>query len=412
MIPKDPHWAQGREENVEKRHSLSGSTTSSVRQAIHFMGATGQENALFIADGVKAWKTLTDGKGPLWRRFNERRSNVDESSRRGSANHPAEQKSDTSRSPQDHPPTNKEESGSKECPFQSMAQLGHRQDAEGRNSIPKRPDSLPTPPPAQDSMQDPIHSNVPPPDISPPPSVTGSASKCPIRMLDERSPEEIAEYFEEHKHEIPRSHEICVKRYQTNAESIRQLDATYGNLINMIQGLGMKHQPLLSAKEDPESYAEMDAKSARKVEKWADNVRTPLQDEQIAENQAVESQKMHNNLVEENDRRGHFDRPLKEIRVGESPSRPWGISAPGPGPPLQDHSKTSQTAAATTRPARVSSPRMKARPASNDNAQRTVDEQPRMVFTGPVFIGYSAEQAAALIQKCGWDPSGPSTTNA
>jgi len=30
-----------------------------------------------------------------------------------------------------------------------------------------------------------------------------------------------------------------------------------------------------------------------------------------------------------------------------------------------------------------------------------------MIFTGPVFIGYSPEQAAALIKKCGWDPQGP-----
>jgi hypothetical protein len=31
---------------------------------------------------------------------------------------------------------------------------------------------------------------------------------------------------------------------------------------------------------------------------------------------------------EEEDRESRFDRPLKEIRVGESPSRPWGISVP------------------------------------------------------------------------------------
>ena len=39
---------------------------------------------------------------------------------------------------------------------------------------------------------------------------------CPIRFLDQHSPEEVATYFERHKHELPRSHEVCVKRYQSN----------------------------------------------------------------------------------------------------------------------------------------------------------------------------------------------------
>ena len=52
---------------------------------------------------------------------------------------------------------------------------------------------------------------------------------CPIRFLDQHSPEEVATYFEKHKHELPRSHEVCVRRYQKNEEQIRKLDAKYGS---------------------------------------------------------------------------------------------------------------------------------------------------------------------------------------
>lgn len=182
----------------------------------------------------------------------------------------------------------------------------------------QRPDSLPTPPHTQEHVE---HMQAPGRDsegtISSSPSTTGSVSKCPIRMLDERSPEEIAEYFEHHKHEIPRSHEICVKRFQSNTESIRKLDAKYGNLVNMIQGLGMKHQPLLPAKGDEENFSEVDGKSIKKVENWADNVK-----------EHPEEVDLHSALLanpsDTDAREGHFDRPLKEVRVGESPSRPWG----------------------------------------------------------------------------------------
>ena len=32
--------------------------------------------------------------------------------------------------------------------------------------------------------------------------------------------------------------------------------------------------------------------------------------------------------MEEEERVSHFDRPMKDVRVGESPSRPWGIQVP------------------------------------------------------------------------------------
>lgn len=278
---------------------------------------------------------------------------------------------------------------------------------------------------------------------SPPPSVTASASKCPIRFLDQHSPEEVAQYFENHKHEIPRSHEICVKRYQTNSESIRQLDAKYGNLVNMIQGLGVKHQPLLPSQEEEEATAN-ERKSMEKVERWAEGIG----DSGIAE--AGESVEAEGDDLQ---RDGRFDRSLKEIRVGESPSRPWGISVPfadglalsndlevnrddadlpppvlalgdveakkgtlkgncpfahGTGantvppighPTVEDgpsqpwHKRSAP--ASTTKSRTVSSRR------GTERSKKSVSKQPQMVFTGPVFIGYPAEQAATLMRHFG-----------
>jgi hypothetical protein len=160
-------------------------------------------------------------------------------------------------------------------------------------------------------------------------SASGSAPKCPIRFLDQHSPEEVARYFETHKHEIPRSHEICVKRYQRNENDIRKLDAKYGNLVSMIQGLGQKHQPMLPTEdaEDEEYLLEQERKSHERVEKWAKDVSADGVD--------------HINGTEEHsptddDRESRFDRPMKEVRVGESPSRPWGISVPFDAQPVPD----------------------------------------------------------------------------
>lgn len=160
---------------------------------------------------------------------------------------------------------------------------------------------------------------------SPPPSQSGSAAKCPIRYLDQHSPEEVARYFETHKHEIPRSHEVCVKRYQRNEEDIRKLDAKYGNLVSMIQGLGQKHQPMLPANQEEEGVdEELERTSNERVENWAKAVSAD----------GVGQEEPEPEPEEEEDRESRFDRPLKEIRVGESPSRPWGISVPIFDPPL------------------------------------------------------------------------------
>ncbi|RKF61720.1 hypothetical protein OnM2_039014 [Erysiphe neolycopersici] len=141
------------------------------------------------------------------------------------------------------------------------------------------------------------------------------SSKCPIRFLGQRSPEEVARYFEIHKHEIPRSHEICLKRQQRNEDHIRKLDAKYGDLVSIIEALGQKHQPLL-----PDNEIKLDTNGVlnERLECWVRNV---SHDENNQENE-------HLNSDDKNKQAQISDRPLKEVRVGESPSRPWGISVP------------------------------------------------------------------------------------
>lgn len=148
-------------------------------------------------------------------------------------------------------------------------------------------------------------------------------ARCPIRYLDQHSPEAVADYVERHKHEIPRSHAICVQRYQKDSSSMRHLDAKYGNLISMIRGLSVKHQAYLP--DRARSEAGNSSSSAERVGKWAEEVGLKPQ--------------MHAPIKEEEEdgeeeRKGHFDRPLREVRLGESPSRPWGIPVPFPDPNL------------------------------------------------------------------------------
>ncbi|KAK3383802.1 hypothetical protein B0T24DRAFT_606299 [Lasiosphaeria ovina] len=148
------------------------------------------------------------------------------------------------------------------------------------------------------------------------------ASKCPIRFLDKHSPEEIAAYVETHKHEIPRSHEVCVSRYQKNEEQIRKLDAKYGNLVSMINDLSHLHQPMLPSAGGDGELGEVDkASNKRAVEDWAQTV-TASANPEVHEDE--------NEVPVDEDRESHFDRdrPLRDVRVGESPSRPWGISVP------------------------------------------------------------------------------------
>lgn len=289
---------------------------------------------------------------------------------------------------------------------------------------------------------------------SAPPSATGSAAKCPIRYLDQHSPEEVAAYFETHKHEIPRSHEVCVRRYQRNESDIRKLDAKYGSLVNMIQGLGQKHQPLLPSKEEEEDYVELEHVTNHIVENWA----------QAVSADGVGPDAVEPVIEEDSDRESRFDRTLKEIRVGESPSRPWGISVPIFDPPGDERPRSPSPARVlinhmpkptgkcpfghgqereeksiplehenrpigkypfgggqaaqqdeeifypasnglhieeekTKSDSHFQQPPIVQQPTFFNSPQAMMGVAPQMVFTGPVFIGYPMEQALAFMQQ-------------
>ncbi|KAI0447943.1 hypothetical protein F4803DRAFT_191649 [Xylaria telfairii] len=289
---------------------------------------------------------------------------------------------------------------------------------------------------------------------------TGSqtaAAKCPIRYLDQHPPEEIADYLEKHKHELPRSHEVCVRRYQKNEEHIRKLDAKYGNLVSMVEGLGKIHQPMLP-EQDTRPQSDVERASNDRVQDWAHTVSATVT--QDPDRTALDDGE------EDEERRSHFDRSMKEVRVGESPSRPWGISvpifsdgqssqgiprgrpeSPPPAPvhmpspitnadrPLQktgkcpfDHTKLASMMNDATphkqedsdsirladipplnqpfTPAQHALPTQTAASSIPKPAFINPGELPRskaggipqMVFTGPVFIGYPVEQAIHFMQ--------------
>ncbi|EHK98110.1 hypothetical protein M7I_6161 [Glarea lozoyensis 74030] len=92
----------------------------------------------------------------------------------------------------------------------------------------------------------------------------------------------------------------------------------------MIQGLGEKHQPMLPT--DAEDQDDLERTSNERVENWANAVSA----DGLGQDDDAELQN------DENDRESRFDRPLKEVRVGESPSRPWGIQVPIFEAPMDD----------------------------------------------------------------------------
>jgi hypothetical protein len=261
--------------------------------------------------------------------------------------------------------------GNLECPFAKMA-----------------PNGLPATPNSHDPIAAEFHSDEK--------SVTsaGGLGKCPIRFLDKHSPEEVAQYFENHKHEIPRSHEVCVRRYQKNEDSVRALDAKYGNLVNMIQGLGVKHKQYL-----PHGNEETNSNGA--VERWADGVSSKAE---------LPQQEQH-----EEPRLSNFERPLRDVRVGESPSRPWGISVPVDKaiPASAMASEGNQTQQPTTSASPPSGPTQSLPPqnmhtkpeqatATKESAKREEPSSappPQIIFNGPVFFGYSAEDVAKLLSN-------------
>ena len=244
---------------------------------------------------------------------------------------------------------------------------------------------------------------------------------CPIRFLDQHSPEEVATYFERHKHELPRSHEVCVKRYQSNEKQIRELDAKYGSLVSMIQGLGAKHKDMLPQEPETGEADEVDGENLENIRRWASSVSA-----QVADGRAG------NGEEEEEERQPRFERPLRDIRVGESPSRPWGVqvpaeyletSTPALRPPDAKAEETmraekpgrcpfgfdeNEAPAERNKPATDAKPMFMASAAEpehthhglEDTGQQS-DKSPRIVFTGPVFIGYSAEDAAKILRESG-----------
>lgn len=326
------------------------------------------------------------------------------------------------------------------CPFASTSGRGSplatprsstsRLSLRGRRS--KRP-----------SFTDPIRAEICGNDRPPSPSVvaSGSAAVCPIRFLDQHDPEEVAKYFEKHKHELPRSHEVCITRFQSSQESIEQLDRKYGNLVNMIQGLGQKHQEWLPEEpedvieEEPEVEVLANPKADASVEKWAKAVSASLQDGSQEEPSAV---------VDET-RIAHFDRPMNEVRVGESPSRPWGItippkytdrhssssagSVPTASPPIPlrtdrpigetpkkagrcpfDHQAMGKTPDRNTSQAAPQQSKQPSPPPPEPRPQPPTQQQgarrphspaaiPQMVFNGPVFLGYPPDQLLTLLQN-------------
>jgi len=241
-------------------------------------------------------------------------------------------------------------------------------------------------------------------------SLLTSGLVCPIRFLETKKPEEIANYFEKHKHELPKSHELCVKRNQSDTERIRQLDAQYGSLVSMISGLGQKHVPML-----PDKIEEREEDSDSRVRIWAKDIDG--------------SQPPPGEAEDNGGRMSHFDRPMREVRLGESPSRPWGVHLPTQVEPgiTTDHSKPEQ------RPEHIEVERAPKQPLkcpvahkSNDIKGAKIDQNMKdnqadpvhmpplvipeiaqilsgndtrpIVFQGPVFIGYSVDQATAILK--------------
>lgn len=265
---------------------------------------------------------------------------------------------------------------------------------------------------------------------------------------------------------------VKMVRGRKDEAQIRELDSKYGNLVSMIQGLGHKHQPMLPPEpEDDEEEPGLEPEDAAKVRQWASSVSPAPAD---ALSTAAQGGDAHAGDDEadgegEDERQPHFARPLREIRVGESPSRPWGISVPArylekvadnasetssqPARITSSHYQAppqSQSVQKSASPAPVAQkqptetkgrcpmgfdaapalgldvqpPELKTRaaPALETNTKTTPNvtfvapnattapveqesgtakSQGQMLFTGPVFIGYSAEDAAKILRDSG-----------
>ena len=200
----------------------------------------------------------------------------------------------------------------------------------------------------------------------------------------------------------------------------------------MIRGLSVKHQAFLP--NEGQEPASNSGGSAQRVEKWAADV--------DSKHVAIKEEGEEDDGEEE--RQGHFDRPLREVRVGESPSRPWGIPVPIPPDPVisAPHSPTApvqvsgderlganpgdtnmgvpmpgrcpfghggnQPANVVAETETIRNEEVRDQAADGDDAGDRPPDNPEpkskpanVVFNGPVFFGYSAEQTASLIQNLG-----------
>ncbi|KAI9734237.1 MAG: hypothetical protein M1834_002339 [Cirrosporium novae-zelandiae] len=244
----------------------------------------------------------------------------------------------------------------------------------------------------------------------------GPCNTCPIRLLNKHSPEEVAQYVEKHKHEIPRSHLICIKRFQGDPVTAAKIDAKYGDMTNMMQSLGMKHQPLLPHKEQGSHSKPTD--NAKKIEKWVENV------SESEPQLAVKEQEQHAPKTDE-ERVGHFEKPLRNIRVGESPSRPWGITIPATVEPcpsviMAKESPEKNMAGmgsignkhAAENPKRhfnelnqdhkLGDLERNPAPLNSPHIPIPTDSQRQIIYNGPIFVGYSPEAAGVFLREIGY----------
>ena len=97
-----------------------------------------------------------------------------------------------------------------------------------------------------------------------------------------------------------------MKRYQRNEADIKKLDAKYGNLVSMIQGLGQKHQSMLPTKEEEESV-EVEQVSNERVENWAKAVSVDGVGQEEDEERFVPE--------DDEDRESRFDRLYRPART-------------------------------------------------------------------------------------------------
>lgn len=278
--------------------------------------------------------------------------------------------------------------GQLQCPFSAIKE----HDAEGHAVGVQDPTPHPVGDPICAAMLE-DHTSAP---------TTNGAAQCPIRFMDKHSPEEIARYVETHKHELPRSHEVCLRRNQKNEEQIRKLDAKYGNLVSMIEDLSHLHAPMLPEAELHQE-PQVDREPDRRVSDWAQNVSGTVTEGVTADEDAGHDETTLGDP--DLDRTGHFDRPLKEVRVGESPSRPWGISVPFP--PDEPSARTVSPAAPVRMPSHTpvqSSEARAARPSTCpfDHANMRLGGQVSASASVPAHVA-DQRAPAARPSKCPFD---------